>query len=77
MSAFPPAFFEEPQAFTEVTEDELGGHVHGEGCGHEAVPHGDHVDYVNEHGHAHFFSGGKWFRHHKTAADAQAEHEDR
>src|SRR5947207_12536185 len=22
------------------------GHVHGSGCGHEAVPHGDHVDYL-------------------------------
>lgn len=22
------------------------GHVHGPGCGHEAVPHGDHVDYL-------------------------------
>lgn len=22
------------------------GHVHGAGCGHEAVPHGDHVDYL-------------------------------
>lgn len=22
------------------------GHVHGEGCGHEAVPHGDHIDYI-------------------------------
>ena len=22
------------------------GHVHGPGCGHEAVPHGDHVDYI-------------------------------
>lgn len=21
-------------------------HVHGPGCGHEAVPHGDHVDYI-------------------------------
>lgn len=21
-------------------------HVHGSGCGHDAVPHGDHVDYV-------------------------------
>ena len=21
-------------------------HVHGAGCGHEAVPHGDHVDYI-------------------------------
>ena len=23
-----------------------GGHRHGPGCGHEAVPHGDHVDYL-------------------------------
>jgi hypothetical protein len=22
------------------------GHTHGPGCGHEAVPHGDHVDYL-------------------------------
>ena len=22
------------------------GHQHGPGCGHEAVPHGDHVDYL-------------------------------
>jgi hypothetical protein len=22
------------------------GHVHGPGCGHDAVPHGDHVDYL-------------------------------
>ena len=28
------------------------GHVHGEGCGHEAVPHGDHVDY-NVNGRLH------------------------
>lgn len=27
-------------------------HVHGPGCGHPAVPHGDHVDYlVNGHLH--------------------------
>ena len=32
-----------------ITEDSLGheqGHVHGPGCGHEAVPHGDHVCYL-------------------------------
>ena len=23
-------------------------HVHGPGCGHGAVEHGDHVDYVHE-----------------------------
>ena len=22
------------------------GHVHGPNCGHDAVPHGDHVDYL-------------------------------
>ncbi|WP_081794852.1 hypothetical protein [Pseudomonas sp. H1h] len=27
-------------------------HVHGPGCGHEAVPHGDHVDYLVD-GHLH------------------------
>lgn len=28
------------------------GHHHGPGCGHEAVPHGDHVDYLVD-GHLH------------------------
>ncbi|MBS0240390.1 MAG: hypothetical protein JSR89_18410 [Proteobacteria bacterium] len=37
-------------------EHQCGGHdkthVHGKGCGHEAVPHGDHIDYlVNGHLH--------------------------
>ena len=27
-------------------------HKHGPGCGHEAVPHGDHVDYLMN-GHLH------------------------
>ena len=27
-------------------------HVHGPGCGHEAVPHGDHTDYLVA-GHLH------------------------
>jgi hypothetical protein len=27
-------------------------HLHGPGCGHEAVPHGNHVDYLVE-GHLH------------------------
>ncbi|GAA2512394.1 hypothetical protein GCM10023100_06510 [Actinocorallia cavernae] len=27
-------------------------HVHGGGCGHVAVPHGDHTDYVHD-GHLH------------------------
>ena len=32
-------------------------HVHGAGCGHEAVPHGDHVDYLVG-GHLHHVHGG-------------------
>jgi hypothetical protein len=28
------------------------GHVHASGCGHEAVPHGDHIDYLVQ-GHLH------------------------
>jgi hypothetical protein len=28
------------------------GHTHGRGCGHPAVPHGDHVDYLVD-GHLH------------------------
>ena len=28
------------------------GHQHGPGCGHEPVPHGDHVDYLVD-GHLH------------------------
>jgi zinc transport system permease protein len=26
--------------------------VHGEACGHPAVPHGDHIDYLHD-GHRH------------------------
>lgn len=28
------------------------GHLHGPDCGHQAVPHGDHVDYLVD-GHLH------------------------
>ena len=31
-------------------------HVHGPGCGHEAVPHGDHTCYLVD-GHLHFPHG--------------------
>jgi hypothetical protein len=31
-------------------------HRHGPGCGHEAVPHGDHVDYLVQ-GHLHYQHG--------------------
>lgn len=32
-------------------------HEHGPGCGHESVPHGDHVDYLVD-GHLHYPHGG-------------------
>ena len=32
-------------------------HEHGPDCGHAAVPHGDHVDYVHD-GHRHARHGG-------------------
>lgn len=34
-----------------------GSHEHGPGCGHAAVPHGDHVDYLVD-GHLHHPHGG-------------------
>ena len=34
------------------------GHRHAPGCGHEAVPHGDHTDYLVK-GHLHHQEGGK------------------
>jgi DNA-binding transcriptional ArsR family regulator len=37
-------------------------HVHGAGCGHEAVPHGDHVDYLVD-GHLHHPHGNHCDNH--------------
>lgn len=37
-------------------------HVHGPGCGHEAVPHGDHVDYLVD-GHLHHQHNGHCDNH--------------
>lgn len=37
-------------------------HVHGEDCGHLAVPHGDHVDYVHD-GHRHAPHGSHYDEH--------------
>ena len=33
------------------------GHTHGPGCGHDPVPHADHVDYLVK-GHLHHPHGG-------------------
>jgi zinc transport system permease protein len=37
-------------------------HQHGESCGHLAVPHGDHVDYVHD-GHRHAPHGSHYDEH--------------
>ncbi|MPY59313.1 zinc transporter permease [Streptomyces spongiae] len=37
-------------------------HTHGEGCGHLAVPHEDHIDYVHD-GHRHAAQEGHWDDH--------------
>jgi zinc transport system permease protein len=37
-------------------------HVHGHDCGHVAVPHGDHVDYVHD-GHRHAEHGRHYDEH--------------
>jgi len=41
-------------------------HEHGTGCGHVAVPHGDHVDYVHD-GHLHREHQGHWDEHLSSA----------
>jgi len=37
-------------------------HVHGPGCGHTAVQHGDHVDYLHD-GHRHAAHGAHYDEH--------------
>jgi zinc transport system permease protein len=37
-------------------------HEHGQDCGHPAVPHGDHVDYVHD-GHRHAVHGEHYDEH--------------
>jgi zinc transport system permease protein len=37
-------------------------HLHGDGCGHDPVPHGDHVDYVHD-GHRHAEHGAHYDEH--------------
>ena len=59
MTTIPPGMWQDPEAFEpreveELDHDHHAGHdhEHGDGCGHEAVPHGDHVDYLVD-GHLH------------------------
>src|SRR5437868_2925560 len=43
---------ENPDRCTPDCEGYDKSHVHGPGCGHPAVPHGDHIDYLVD-GHLH------------------------
>ena len=38
------------------------GHEHGDGCGHVAIPHGDHVDCVHD-GHCRAAHGDHYAEH--------------
>ena len=42
--------------------DHADGHRHGADCGHVAVPHGDHVDYLHD-GHRHAEHGRHYDEH--------------
>jgi len=50
----------EPGDHTVVPEQHL--HEHGDDCGHPAVPHGDHIDYVHD-GHRHAAHGAHYDEH--------------
>jgi zinc transport system permease protein len=51
-------------------------HEHGADCGHPAVPHKDHVDYLHD-GHRHAAHGGHYDEHHDDAVDEQTQTAER
>ncbi len=53
--------FPEVRAMPHTTTDEHP-HEHGQGCGHTAVEHGDHVDYLHD-GHRHAAHGEHYDEH--------------
>ena len=52
-------------------EAEAHDHEHGAGCGHPAVVHGDHVDYLHD-GHRHAPHGGHYDEHELGAGEPSA-----
>ncbi len=50
------------EALPHTVVPELHGHAHGDDCGHPAVEHGDHVDYVHG-GHRHAMHGDHYDEH--------------
>jgi zinc transport system permease protein len=51
---------------------ETHDHEHGDGCGHEAIVHGDHVDYLHD-GHRHAPHQGHYDEHEPTDEPAAKE----
>ena len=69
MSTIPPGMWTNPEDFSEEfrtdEEEELAqerAHEHGPDCGHEAVQHGDHIDYI-EGEHRHWWNRDRWEKH--------------
>jgi zinc transport system permease protein len=54
--------FEMPEQPEEQAVEEHHRHQHGPGCGHVAIEHGDHVDYIHD-GHRHAVHGGHYDEH--------------
>jgi hypothetical protein len=53
--------WENEDAF-QPSEIEEAEHEHGPDCGHEAVEHDGHVDYVQD-GHRHWWNKDHWDKH--------------
>jgi zinc transport system permease protein len=51
-----------PMADEHLAVPEEHDHEHGDDCGHVAVPHGDHIDYVHD-GHRHASHGAHYDEH--------------
>ena len=51
-----------PVAVPQRHDHDHEDHEHGENCGHLAIPHGDHIDYVHD-GHRHAVHGGHYDEH--------------
>lgn len=53
---------------------ERHAHEHGAGCGHEAIPHGDHLDYLHD-GHRHAAHEGHYDEHAEVPHTRPDQHE--
>jgi hypothetical protein len=69
MTMMPPGMWTNPEDFSEEfrtdKEEEFAqerAHEHGPDCGHEAVQHGDHIDYIDGE-HRHWWNRDRWEKH--------------